>query len=136
MNAQISFPVLLFSKNELSMMPDEDHLTRCNKDVLEKGYYDESFVVDSAGRRYAISEVKQVGYVKPWKGWPWYSSRQIRINIKFGEIRLLTLEDLQQLVCQIIDRDADFWSSSGDPEELKNEVKGFRSFKEIMAFLA
>ena len=98
--------------------------------------YDESFVVDPAGRRCAISEVMQVGPVNPWKGWPWYSSRQIRIKTKFDEIRLLTLEDLQQLVCQMIDRDANFWSSGGDPEELKAEIKGFRSFKEIMAFVA
>ncbi len=56
--------------------------------------------------------------------------------MEFDEMRLLTLEDVQQLVCQMIDRDADFWSSGWDPEELKDEIKGVHTFKEIMAFLS
>lgn len=136
MNVQISFPVLILSRGHMSFFPDEEYLTTSNRTALKKGYFNGCLVIDSEGKSYSVNNAKQLHYVGPCWGWRWYSSREIKVGLEFEEVSQLTIEKLQQIVCEIIDQNSDYWSSTGDVEEIKRTICEASTFREIIEIIA
>jgi hypothetical protein len=96
----------------------------------------EHFVVDSYGKKFDLGRAelcKELNRLQKLL----YRITNPLIDVHYPTVELtdaVSIEAVQQLVCQNIDDDQEFWWDKGAPEELKAEVLCRTTIREIVDF--
>lgn len=75
--------------------------------------------------------IKYRPYLSEWRDYPFQRVGTISLETKALGVR--SLSEVQEMVCDTISRDTEFWESGANAEELKRAVRSTHSVQDLVA---
>ncbi len=123
------FPVIAISKNNSFSVITEVEAS-CTALGWEKGYFEELSYFDSSGRLWPVTRASLSRNVTLIDR---VFNRRFSLSLEFGEPQENALQLAKQLICELIDADADdIYSQFISHSELKELIKKAKSPKELI----
>jgi hypothetical protein len=126
----IQFPVVAVSKNNSFSVITEVE-TSCSALGWRKGYFEDLSYLDSSGRLWPVvraSLSRKMTFIDR------LFNRRFAVSLEFGEPKENAAERGKQLICELIDNDADdLYSQFVSHSELKELIKKAKSPKELIS---
>lgn len=129
MAQNIQFPVVAISRNN-SFSVIREVETSCSALGWRKGYFEDLTYFDSSGRLWPVARAslsRKMTLIDR------LFNRGFAVSLEFGESQENASELAKQLICELIDNDADdLYSQSVSHSELKELIKKSQSPKELI----
>jgi hypothetical protein len=126
----IQFPVVAVSKNNSFSVITEVE-TSCSALGWRKGYFEDLSYFDSSGRLWPVARAsltRKITFIDK------LFNRCLAVSLEFGEPKENASELAKQLICGLIDNDADdLYSQFVSHSELKELIKKTKSSKELIS---
>jgi hypothetical protein len=133
----ISFPILCIARNGfLTSVLDRDALEICGQSAFASGYFDGLLLFTSTGKWCPVKSAVKVANVGPLAGWRLLKSRQIRVRLELAEVRDVALPEIQELVCDAIDRLPAQWEAVEKTNDTKARVMAAVTVRELINLFA
>jgi hypothetical protein len=130
MAENMRFPVIAISKNNSFSVITEVE-TSCSALGWKKGYFEDLSYFDSSGRLWTVTRTSLSGNMTFIDR---LFNRRFALSIEFGEPQENASELAKQLICELIDGDADdLYSQFVSHSELKELIKKSKSPKELIS---
>jgi len=124
------FPVIAISKNNSFSVITEVE-TSCSALGWEKGYFEDLGYFDSSGRLWPVTRAslsRKMTFIDR------LLNRSFTVSLEFSEPQENASELAKQLICELIDNDADdLYSQFVSHSELKELIKKAKSPKELIS---
>jgi hypothetical protein len=134
---ELKFPVVCFSQHLARVMETANVLTTCSKTALRRGgFFEDLRVVDSNGTALKIKGARKLHGVGLFWGYNFFLNQRIKVSLLVdGPPGRMSLLEVKERVFDSFERRGG-WSSRGDFEELKQNVKSATTISDLITLLA
>ena len=137
--SDISFPIVAFIKgNTIYFARNEEEITTCNKSSFTSGFFNNLYIVDSAGFSYEVKEARRVGTVGIFWGYNIFLNQKLKVDLilKNKSNNPVDLNSFKEHIINSFTKDEYFWNSDGDLKERIDFLKNSTSFMQIIKNLS
>ena len=137
--SDISFPIVAFIKgNTIYFARNEEEITTCNKSSFTSGFFNNLYIVDSAGFSYEVQEAIRVGTIGIFWGYNIFLNQKLKVKLVFKNKSNdpIDLSSFKEHIIDNFTKDQYFWNSDGDLKKRIDFVKNSNSFTQIIKHLS
>ena len=131
---EITFPALAIDKYSFGAKRTLEDLTVVPTPLIKSGFFRHLRIIDSAGRTFEVTGMRQLHGVGFLWGWHFYG-RRVRVQLEFRSVAsAATLEEIRDELLKRL-KGWGGWQSRGDFDELWSDIRNAGSMVGLVAAL-
>jgi len=131
---RIDFPVILYTKKYiLGGIKSENTLNIVGYKNYLKGCYDGAIIIDSSGKRLAVTKVSEDVNNKYYSIWNFIAQyRKVRVKLELSKPVFSTLAEAREEILSLIIKNRWYGSSDDTEESVKKYLEEASTFEELI----
>jgi hypothetical protein len=132
----LEFPVLTIDKfGDLWVYTEAETLQSTNSYALGRGLLDRLLIVEPSGQAHQVRHARVVGPAGPLMGFRFLKPRRLKVVFTLETAPQATLDDVQRLVLESLERDPHPWDGAVDIDVLKDSIRQAPDIGRLLALL-